>query len=99
MPLSAVVASLLPALPVILRTLQVIFGAVSDPVVTDSALNPVDEQAAPYRKAAAAAALVERERTAARLRALGAVVVDAPAPKLPGLLANEYLAVKAAGKL
>jgi uncharacterized protein (DUF58 family) len=95
----AVTEALLPALPIILRTHLVLVGAVSDPVLTQWANEPVNDPDETFRKAAATAALAERERTAARLRALGAVVVDAPAPALPGLLANEYLAVKAAGRL
>jgi uncharacterized protein (DUF58 family) len=57
------------------------------------------EPAAAYRKAAAVAALADRRRTVARLRGLGAVVVDAPPGRLAPELADAYLRVKATGRL
>jgi uncharacterized protein (DUF58 family) len=52
-----------------------------------------------YRKAAATAALADRGRVVARLRGLGAVVVDAPPGRLAPDLADAYLKVKATGRL
>ena len=52
-----------------------------------------------YRKAAAVAALDERARTVARLRGLGATVVDEPPGDLAPRLADTYLKVKATGRL
>ena len=49
--------------------------------------------------AAAVAALADRHRTVARLRGLGAVVVDAPPGRLAPELADAYLRVKATGRL
>ena len=44
-------------------------------------------------------ALAERDRTVARLRGLGANVVDAPPGELAPRLADVYLRVKATGRL
>jgi uncharacterized protein (DUF58 family) len=52
-----------------------------------------------HRKAAAVAALAERERTVGRLRGLGATVVDAVPGRLAPELADAYLRVKATGRL
>jgi uncharacterized protein (DUF58 family) len=72
---------------------------VQDPeVIRWSAATPTDAAGA-YRKAAAVSALEERRRTTARLRALGATVVDAPPGRLAPLLADAYLKVKAVGRL
>ena len=58
-----------------------------------------DDATEAYRKAAAVAALEERRRTAARLRGLGATVVDAPPGRMAPRLADAYLRVKATGRL
>jgi hypothetical protein len=44
-------------------------------------------------------ALAERERATARLRGMGAIVVDAPPDQLAARLADTYLDVKARGRL
>lgn len=95
----AVGESLVPALPLITRHHVVVVAAVQDPeVLTWSRRVPEDALDA-YRKAAALASLAERQRTAARLRSLGVVVVDAPPGRMAPLLADTYLHVKATGKL
>jgi uncharacterized protein (DUF58 family) len=95
----AVTETLLPALPLIARDHLVVVASVSDPEVRRwAAASPV-EAAAAYRKAAAAAALADRRRAVARLRGLGAVVVDAPPGRLAPDLADAYLRVKATGRL
>ena len=95
----AVGESLLPALPLLVRHHLVVIAAVRDPDVTGWATqSPADADEA-YRAAAATAALVERDRTIARLRGLGAVVVDAPAGDLAAKLADTYLDLKARGSL
>jgi hypothetical protein len=48
---------------------------------------------------AAVRALTERDRTAARLRGLGATVVDAAPGRLGAELADAYLEVKSTGRL
>ena len=95
----AVGETLLPALPLISRNHLVVVAAVQDPDVVRWAVTTPTDGAGAYRKAAAVAALDERRRTTARLRGLGATVVDAPPGKLAPLLADAYLKVKATGRL
>jgi uncharacterized protein (DUF58 family) len=95
----AVSETLLPALPLIARDHLVVVASVADPEVRGWALATPVEPSAAYRKAAAVAALADRRRTVARLRGLGAVVVDAPPGRLAPDLADAYLRVKATGQL
>jgi uncharacterized protein (DUF58 family) len=95
----AVGETLLPALPMIVRSHLVVVASVRDPdVVRWAASSPRDASEA-YRKGAAVAALEERQRTIARLRGAGATVVDAPPGELAPRLADTYLKVKATGRL
>ncbi|MCU1460816.1 MAG: hypothetical protein JWO37_891 [Acidimicrobiales bacterium] len=95
----AMAETLLPALPMVARDNLVIIASVRDPqVLAWSRAVPRDATEA-YRRAAAAAALEERRRTIARLRGLGATVVDAPPGELAPQLADAYLRVKATGRL
>ncbi len=95
----AVGETLLPALPLLVRHHVVLIAAVRDPDVTAWATaSPVDGDEA-YRAAAATSGLAERDRTVARLRGLGAVVIDAPAGQLAPKLADTYLDLKARGSL
>lgn len=90
---------LLPALPLIVRNHLVVVASVRDPEVAGwAAESPVGVEEA-YRSAAALAALEERRRTIARLRGVGATVVDAEPGQLAPLLADAYLKVKATGRL
>ena len=95
----AVAETLLPALPLIARDHLVVVASVADPEVRGWASATPSEPSAAYRKAAAVAALADRRRTVARLRGLGAVVVDAPPGRLAPDLADAYLRVKATGRL
>ncbi len=96
---AAVEEGLLPALPLIARDHVVVIAAVRDPAVEAwSGESPTDAAIA-YRRAAASAALEERRRTVARLRALGAAVVDAEPGRLAPELADAYLDLKATGRL
>ncbi len=95
----AVGESLLPALPVLTRSHLLLVGAIQDPEVrawADGA--PTDHESA-YRQAAAARTLRARARAAARLRAAGATVVDAPPHRLAAELGDAYLDMKASGRL
>jgi uncharacterized protein (DUF58 family) len=95
----AVGESLLPALPLILRNHLVVVASVRDPDVVRWAKEIPSDASATYRKAAAISALDERARTVARLRGLGATVVDEPPGDLAPKLADTYLKVKATGRL
>ena len=95
----AVGETLVPALPLICRNHLVVIAAVQDPDVVRWAVASPTDGAGAYRKAAAVQALDERRRTTARLRGLGATVVDAPPGKLAPALADAYLKVKATGRL
>jgi uncharacterized protein (DUF58 family) len=91
--------TLLPALPLMLRSHLVIVASVRDPDLDRWACGPAPGAAAAYRKAAAQAALEERRLLAAQLRGLGATVVDALPGALAPALADAYLKVKATGRL
>src|SRR6266542_2378853 len=95
----AVTQSLVPTLPLIARDHLMVVASVTDPQVSQWATSSPLEPGAAYRKAAATAALDDRRRTVARLRGLGAVVVDAPPGRLAPDLADAYLKVKATGRL
>ncbi len=91
--------NLLPALPLIARNHVVIVAAVRDPDVQSWSSDAPDAWPDVYRQAAALDALAERQRTIARLRAFGAVVLDEPPGDLAPRLADAYLRVKAVGRL
>ena len=95
----AVAETLLPALPLIARNHLVVVASVTDPEVEGWARSTPAEAGAAFRKAAATASLEARRRTVARLRGLGAVVVDARPGRLAPELADAYLRVKATGRL
>ena len=90
---------LVPALPLVLRDHVVVVAGVGDPDVVRWSSGRAEDPSSVYRRAAAVAALDERRRTVARLRGLGATVIDAaPGALAPGL-ADTYLRVKATGRL
>ena len=95
----AVDESLLPALPLISRTHLVLVGAVRDPEVVAWSQAQVDTPQDAHRRAAAIASLAERDQAIARLRGLGATVIDAPPGDLARELADAYLRFKARGRL
>ena len=95
----ALVDTLLPALPLIARSHLVLIGAVTDPDLVGWAARTPSDASGAFRKAAAQSALEERRRLVARLRGLGATVVDAAPGALAPALADAYLKVKATGRL
>lgn len=90
---------LVPAMPLIVRHHLVLVASVRDPEVTRWAQEDPDGVEEAYRKTAAVASLEERRRTIARLRGLGATVVDSEPGRLAPDLADAYLKVKAVGRL
>jgi len=95
----AVDESLMPALPLISRTHLVLVGAVRDPEVEAWARADGDDSETAHRRAAAIASLAERDHAIARLRGLGATVIDAAPGQLAKDLADAYLSFKARGRL
>jgi len=95
----AVAETLIPALPLLLTRHLVVVASVVDPAVRDWAEDPHDSTDGAYRSAAAARALQRRAVAAARLRGLGARVVDAAPGQLAARLADTYLDAKATGAL
>ncbi len=92
--------ALLPALPIITRRHLVVVAAVQDPAVREWADGGVHQwPSEAYREAAAVNQLGQRARAVARLRAAGAVVVDAAPGRLAVELVDTYLELKASGRL
>jgi uncharacterized protein (DUF58 family) len=89
---------LLPVLPQLVRRHQVVVASVGDPRVEAMARGRGDAEAV-YDAAAAEQARLERRRVGELLARRGVEVVDAPPEELPPLLADRYLALKAAGRL
>jgi len=95
----ALTETLLPALPLVARTHLLVVASVADPDVAAWAEAVPTDAGSAFRKAAAVASRTERARTVARLRGMGATVVDAEPGRLGPLLADAYLKVKATGRL
>ncbi|MDP2292421.1 MAG: DUF58 domain-containing protein [Actinomycetota bacterium] len=92
--------ALLPALPVLTRRHLVVVAAVQDPAVKEWAAGGAHQWASEaYREAAAVNAMHQRGRATARLRAAGAIVVDAEPGTLATELVDTYLMLKASGRL
>lgn len=91
-------AGLLPVLPRLTHQHHVLVAAVGDPRVAEMA-RARSTVAEVYEAAAAAQQQAEQAETTARLRRLGATVVEAAPEALPPAVADAYLALKAAGKL
>ncbi len=92
--------ALIPALAALTRTHLVVVASVRDPDVADWATQSGHVAAAEaYRSAAAVSAIEARERTIAKLRATGAVVVDARPGALAVDVVDRYLELKTSGRL
>jgi uncharacterized protein (DUF58 family) len=89
---------LLPVLGGLTARHIVVLAAVGDPRVAELAARRGDT-AAVYDAAAAERALAERRRVIGQLRRRGVLLVDAPADTFASAVADEYLALKAAGRL
>ncbi|MCS6711017.1 DUF58 domain-containing protein [Brachybacterium sp. EF45031] len=91
-------SGMLPVVARIAADHPLVVASVEDPSLAELAAERGDVRAA-YRAAAAAASRVERGHAAQGLERAGAVVVDAGPEDLPQRLADQYLALKAAGRL
>jgi uncharacterized protein (DUF58 family) len=91
--------ALVPALSPVVRRHVVVVAGVQDPAVLAWAHATPDDASGAYRRASAVASLDDRRRSVARLRSLGATVVDAAPGDLAPRLADAYLRVKATGRL
>jgi uncharacterized protein (DUF58 family) len=89
---------LLPVLPQLTKRHQLLIASVGDPRVEEMARARGSVEAV-YDAAAAERAKADRRRVTAVLSRHGVPVVDAPPEALPPALADEYLALKAAGRL
>ncbi len=95
---TALELGLLPRLPLLAARYRLLVAATSDPRLAELA-GAHDDPAAVYQAAAAERARSERARASALLTRRGVDVIDAPPDRLPALLADAYLALKAAGRL
>ena len=91
--------TLFQAMPALVTRHLVVVGSVIDPLVHDLSRSAVTSSEDVYRKAAAQSVLDTRATAAVRLRSMGATVIDAGPGELPGRLADEYLRIKARGRL
>ena len=89
---------LLPAVATLARDHQVIVASATDPG-TDELRRSRESSAVLFDAAAAERADLERGALAARLKRIGAEVVERLPDQLPPALADTYLALKAAGRL
>lgn len=89
--------TLLPAVPALLRYHRVVVASVRDPALTDRLRGEVRDVSAAYAAAGAATVEAGRARVTARLRAMGAGVVDLPPRAFAAGVADSYLDVKAGG--
>lgn len=95
---SPVEEGLLPVLPLLSRHHSLLVASVADPRIAEMAAGRGTVDAV-YEAAAAARTRSERRHTADRLRRHGVTVVDAAPDQLAPVLADTYLALKAAGRL
>ena len=95
---SAVEQGLLPLIGPLTARHKVVVGSVRDPALARIAATRSDATAT-YHAAAAEQAIAHRDRTARLLAALGVEVIDEDADRLPVILADHYLELKARGLL
>ena len=95
---SAVEQGLLPLVGPLTARHKVVVASVRDPALARIAAARSDATAT-YHAAAAEQAIAHRDRTARLLAALGVDVLDEDADRLPVVLADHYLSLKARGLL
>lgn len=89
---------LLSVLPQLTRKHLVVVAAVTDPSVVDATRSRSTRDEV-YVAAAAERAMLDQTRVAAAIRQLGAEVITGAPADLPPALADQYIALKAAGRL
>ncbi len=95
----AVEQTLLPSLPLLVRTHLVVVAAIRDADLVHWTTNtPADEDGA-FLRSAAIASLAARDAVAAKLRGMGVVVVDVEPAGFASALGDAYLEAKAVGRL
>jgi uncharacterized protein (DUF58 family) len=94
-----VLEPLLRAIPVLLSRHLLVVASVRDPEVEALATAVPWTSEDAYERASAAGFVTWRERAAARIRALGATVIDAQPGTLAAAVADEYLQIKSRGRL
>ncbi|MCP4221948.1 MAG: DUF58 domain-containing protein [Actinomycetia bacterium] len=90
---------LMPALPLLIRTHIVVIAALRDPDVVHWTGATTNDEDGAFLRSASVAALNDREVVAARLRAMGTIVVDTEPARFSSTLGEVYLDAKAAGRL
>jgi uncharacterized protein (DUF58 family) len=91
-------SGLLSVLPQLTQRHTVVVAAVSDPEVL-RAVSQRGDRDETYRAASAERSLLDMERVTTAIRRLGGDVVTGSPAALPPMLADRYLALKAAGRL
>ena len=95
---AAIEQGLLPHVQLLSSKHKVLVAAVADPKVAEMTADRGDPTAV-YNAAAAVSTQAGRAQVSALLRRHGVEVVDAPPDRLPPVLADAYLSLKAAGRL
>ena len=95
----SVLEPLLRAIPVLLSRHLLVVASVRDPEVEALATSVPWTSEDVYERASAAGFVTWRDRAAARMRGLGATVIDAQPGALAAAVADEYLDVKSKGRL
>ncbi len=90
---------LLPSIPLLVRTHLLVIAAVRDPELDRWAVEPSEGEEGAFLRAAAISEIKARQRTAAKLKAKGAIVLDHPPETFAAALGDAYLGAKATGRL
>jgi uncharacterized protein (DUF58 family) len=95
----SVLEPLLRAVPVLLSRHLLVVASVRDPEVETLATSVPWTSEDAYDRASAGGFVTWRDRAAARIRGLGATVIDAQPGALAASVADEYLQIKSRGRL
>jgi len=93
----AVEATLVPAIPGLVRDHRVIVASVRDPATQGRLTARVDGVEDAYAAAGAATVVAARERAAGALRSMGVEIVDEPPASFASAVTDAYLETKARG--